>query len=99
MTVRFTRPQLVDLYCTQRIGAPTIARLYGCCATKVRVTLRLYGIEVRRLQRASQRSGIPGVTWDRFKRKWRVTAYAGGKQKTIGRFATLEEAAAARSKA
>jgi hypothetical protein len=99
MSVRFTRPQLVDLYCTQRFGADTIARLYGCCANKVRVTLRVYGIEVRKLQHASQRSGIHGITWDRFKRKWRVTAYANGKQKTIGRFATLEEAAAARSKA
>ncbi len=96
MTARFSRPQLLDLYRDRRLSARAIARLYGCSATKVRYTLRLHGIEVRSLQVASLRSGIPGITWDGRKRKWRVTAYGGGKQKTIGRFATLEMAREAR---
>lgn len=93
MTVRFTRPQLLDLYCQQRKSQRQIASAHGCSATKVRTTLRLFGIEIRTRGRGLHHpSGVEGVSWCRQTRKWKVTAHVEGKQKTIGRFGTLEEA-------
>jgi hypothetical protein len=37
-------------------------------------------------------SGISGVTWYRWRNKWRVKIYIGGKEKFLGYFDTLEEA-------
>jgi len=48
MTARFTRPQLVDLYCTRRLSTRAIAKLCGCSATKARMVLRAYGIPRRK---------------------------------------------------
>lgn len=95
MTVRFTRPQLVELYCAQKLSASAIGRYFTVSDWRVRRALKAYGIELR----SAGGSGVHGVSWCRHTRKWRVTVYVKRKQKTIGRFATLEEAAAARSKA
>jgi hypothetical protein len=44
-------------------------------------------------------SGIRGVSWSKTKQKWRSAIYVDGRQKHIGYFLTLDEAASARTQA
>jgi hypothetical protein len=46
--------------------------------------------------RADNRSGVPGVGWHSRYKKWTARIGVQGRQKTIGYYATLAEAAAAR---
>lgn len=46
-------------------------------------------------RRSDNKSGVTGVTWHKGSQKWRATIYDHGKQKQIGMFATIEEAAKA----
>jgi hypothetical protein len=46
-------------------------------------------------RRANNTSGRKGVTWEKQTRKWRAAIRAGGRRETLGRFASLEAAAAA----
>jgi hypothetical protein len=55
----------------------------------------LYNIGLR----DSNTSGAIGVHWDRSKNKWTAQIRAEGKNRFLGRFDTLEEAAAVRRKA
>lgn len=45
--------------------------------------------------KSNRSSGIRGVSWDKSRGKWIATIGHNGKQRTIGRYATKEEAAAA----
>ncbi|WP_079639600.1 HNH endonuclease [Sphingopyxis flava] len=47
----------------------------------------------------SNRSGAPGVFWNRRMRRWQAFIRRDGKSQCLGRFHTLEEAAAARKEA
>jgi hypothetical protein len=50
-------------------------------------------------RRSDNSSGITGVAWDKRAMKWRVQISVNCRVKTIGRFPTIEEAAAARATA
>ncbi|MBK6616845.1 MAG: hypothetical protein IPG31_00175 [Nitrosomonas sp.] len=41
-------------------------------------------------------SGVRGVHWDKQSQKWRANIYSQGKNRHLGRFETIEKAAAAR---
>lgn len=43
----------------------------------------------------TNRSGYRGVSWDRFRGKWKAQARVNGKNRSFGRFDTVEEAAQA----
>lgn len=45
--------------------------------------------------RNTNRSGFKGVSWDKRTRKWRTTIVVGGRQRSLGRHAYLEDAACA----
>ena len=49
--------------------------------------------------RVDNKTGITGVCWNRFDRKWKVQAVVNGKNKHIGQYATKWEAAMMRWKA
>lgn len=46
--------------------------------------------------RTNNRSGVKGVSWESRSKKWRADITIGGKQIVLGRFRTIEDAAAAR---
>ena len=46
------------------------------------------------VQRRSK-SGVPGVTWDDERQKWQAHRYINGKAQFVGRYDTVEQAAAA----
>jgi len=50
-------------------------------------------------KRTTNKSGFKGVSWCKVRRKWRVLVRDEGKQKTIGFFVCLEEAALASQRA
>jgi hypothetical protein len=50
-------------------------------------------------QRLDNSSGVPGVTYDRNRRKWMASIMIKGKRHYLGRFESLEDAAAARRNA
>jgi hypothetical protein len=52
-----------------------------------------------RTMSSNNTSGITGVVWDKFRRKWRARITVNGRKLGLGRFKTLEEAAAARKEA
>lgn len=45
--------------------------------------------------RSTSKSGVKGVSWCKATQKWRATINMGGRQKSLGRFAALEDAAIA----
>lgn len=47
----------------------------------------------------TNRSGVKGVNWDKVNKKWKVAVMANGKRHHIGRFLSLDDAAAARRSA
>ncbi len=47
----------------------------------------------------TNKTGIRGVSWSREKKKWRVAIYVDNKQKHVGYFVSIEDAAAARKAA
>lgn len=49
--------------------------------------------------KSNNTSGITGVVWDKTKRKWKAQIMVNGRCVNLGRFNTLEEAAAARKEA
>lgn len=49
--------------------------------------------------RSHNKSGVTGVHYDTHSGRWRAAIRAGGKEHKLGRFKTLEEAAAARAEA
>lgn len=50
-------------------------------------------------RRSDNTSGIKGVCWDKDDQKWRVRIGLNGQRKHLGRFSTLDEAAAAYARA
>ena len=46
-------------------------------------------------RRADNRSGVKGVFWDKQRRKWQAQISVGGRSIALGRFASLDAAAAA----
>lgn len=46
--------------------------------------------------RSNNKSGVKGVSWERGRSKWIATITMNGREKHLGRFNTIEEAAAAR---
>lgn len=49
--------------------------------------------------RATNKSGVSGVSWEKRRGKWTVRIRQGGKKITVGRFDTFDEAVSARDKA
>ncbi len=47
------------------------------------------------IARVTSKSGVKGVSWDKKQRKWSASLCVNYKQRRIGRFDTIEEAAAA----
>lgn len=52
----------------------------------------------KRIQK-NNKSGFPGVNWDKSRKKWMVTISIKNKTKSIGRFKTIEKAIEERKKA
>ena len=49
--------------------------------------------------KSNNKSGVKGVSWDKWTNQWRVTFKLNGKQQNIGRFDSLEEATLAANEA
>lgn len=49
--------------------------------------------------RSDNTTGVLGVSWDSYKRRWRATVTLNGKSKELGRFHSFEQAVAAREAA
>ena len=53
----------------------------------------------KRASRTNKSSGVLGVGWDGSKNRWRAEICVRGKRRTLGRYATIEEASAAYQRA
>ena len=49
--------------------------------------------------KSNNKSGVKGVSWDKWTNQWRVTFKLNGKQQNLGRFDSLEEATFAANEA
>lgn len=60
----------------------------------------LHNVQTRNTRNhCTNKTGVRGVSWSASKNKWRAAIYVDNKQKHVGYFHTLEDAAAARKQA
>ena len=67
----------------------------NCCRTNLRVCTRSQNCQNRRVKHVRNTSGFKGVSWHRGQKSWYAQIMINGKQKALGDFQNIEDAAIA----
>lgn len=96
---QYLESHLVWLWHHHRLPKADLEHLDGDPLNSAIDNLREYDHRQRVPARITNKSGFPGISWDKSRQRWRAEICVNKRTINLGRFAELEEAVAARKAA